>query len=273
MKERREARPNHEVTGEAASELVKREQEAWQRVLGTRIEVKLLPESVTVEVKENLERMGFSLRYVPALDIGNLADLRERGVDEYLTELQRQYPKWRPFESLSDRERGDHTVPRNLAQGYYWRRVRDGSIAFPVLPGQWMGVETVDKPTYGDKYARTPFAESLGVRHDRFCVSWNDAHNAIEREKARILSDIGISERSVDLRFLEALEWNLLGNREGWGKTNTYEWTSSEYRDSRDSFRLTVGGSARGGASNVSYDRPAYSYDYVGYRAAVVLGS
>jgi hypothetical protein len=47
-----------------ASELARREQEAWQNILGTRVEVKPLPDSVTPEVRRNLERMGFCLRSV-----------------------------------------------------------------------------------------------------------------------------------------------------------------------------------------------------------------
>src|SRR5947199_10739307 len=106
---RGEARPSRELTIEATSELIRGEQEAWQNMLGTRVEVKPLPDSVTPEVRSNLEQMGFGLlRYVPALNLGSILTLQERGVEEYLTELQRKYPKWKPPESLSDRELADH---------------------------------------------------------------------------------------------------------------------------------------------------------------------
>jgi hypothetical protein len=258
---------------EAPPGIARTEQEAWQNILGTHVEVKPLPDSVTPEVRSNLERMGFGLRYVPALDLGNIAYLRERGVNKYLAELQQKYPKWKPFESLSDRERADHTVPRSLEK-WYWEHVNDGRVAFPVLPGQWMSVETVDKPSYREKYARTPFAERLGFRDNRFNVSWTDAHTAIEREKLSILSDIGVSGRSVDSRFLEAIEWNLLGNREGWGKTNTSEWTNTEFRGPGGlRRRLIVGHSGRGGAAYVDRDHPDVSGNHIGFRAAIVLGS
>jgi hypothetical protein len=254
------------------SELARGEQEAWQNILGTHVEVKPLPDSVTPEVRSNLERMGFGLRYVPALDLGNIAYLRERGVNKYLAELQQKYPKWKPFEGLSDRERADHTVPRNLEK-WYWEHVNDGKVAFPVLPGQWMAVETLEKPVYGRKYSITPFAEKLGFRDNRFNLSWNDAKHAIDLQKHRgILSEIGLT-RAADSRFLEILEWNLIGNREGWGKTDTYEWTNTKYRESGDLYRLLVGDSSRGGTAFVSFDRPDNSNIDIGFRAAVVIGS
>lgn len=258
---------------EAASELARGEQEAWHRVLGARVEVKPLPESATPEVRGNLERLGFGLRYVPRLELGTLDDLRRRGVYQYLKDLQSIYPNWKRFEGLSDRERADHTVSRNLEK-WYWEHVTDGRVAFPVLPGQWMAVETVDKPSYDEKYVRTLLAERLGSRRDRFNVSWNDAHNTVERKKGRILSDIGVSGRSVDLRLLEALEWNLLGNREGWGKTKTSEWTNTEFCGPGSlRRRLIVGHSGRGGAAYVDREHPDFSGGHIGFRVAVVLGS
>lgn len=254
------------------SELARREQEAWQNTLGIRVEVKPLPDTVTPEVRKNLKEMGFDLRYVPALDLGNKSYLRERGVDGYLAELEQKYPKWKPFGSLLARERADHAVPINLKE-LYWELVKDGRVAFPVLTGQWMAIETVDKPSYGKEYARTPFTERLGFRNDRFNVSWDDAHNAIEREKPKILSNIGVSRQSGDVRFLEAIEWNLVGNREGWGKTNTWEWTNTEYLGPHGSERIIIGHSHWGGAGDVNFYLPGHPHEAVGFRHAVALGS
>lgn len=262
-----EARPSRKLTSEATSEFYQREQEAWQNVLGTRVEVKPLPDSVTPEVTSNLERIGLGLRYIPALDLGSIEYLRDKGVDKYLIELQRKYPKWKPLENLLDTERADHTVPRNLER-HYWELINNGNVAFPVLPGQWIAVETVDKPLRGEKYAKTSLSERLGFQKDRFDVSWNDAHTAIEREKPRILSDIGLSRRSADIRMLEALEWNLLGNREGWGETNTYEWTNTEFRLSDVSFRLFVGRSRKGEKASGRGFAKAYAKDRTGERPA-----
>ncbi len=73
--------------------------------------------------------------------------------------------------------------------------------------------------------------------------------------------------------MLEAIGWNLLANREEWGKTNTQEWTNTEYRDSGDSIRLVVGYSGSGGAADVDWCPPDRSAGNLGFRLAVVLGS
>ncbi len=260
------------------SELEKRERDAWKNVLGVDVEVPPLPDSVTPEVINNLKRMDFDLRYVPALNIGNAAYLREKGVDEYLHELEQRYPRWKNSEYLSDIEVKDHLVPRNLNK-WFWEEVRRGDIDFPILPGQWMAVETLEKPAKGTKYSKTPWTEKLGFKDDRFHVSWDNAHNAIEKQKKSILSKVGLKGRA-DIRFLEAIEWNLIGNREGWGKTNTLEWTNTEYRGSgyrssgdQEPYRLTIGDSSIRGASHVEFGRPIGADYNTGFRVAVVLGS
>lgn len=87
------------------------------------------------------------------------------------------------------------------------------------------------------------------------------------------MSEIGLARaRRADLRFLETLEWNLIGNREGWGKTNTYEWTDTKCRRAGYSYRLITGRSDYGGAGEVYMHGPDDSDDRVGFRAAVVLG-
>src|SRR5436305_205668 len=137
---------------EAPLGIARTEQEAWKEVLGSRVEIKPLPEIVTPEVKRNLDRLELGLRYVPRLELGTIDDLRSKGVDRYLEELQQKYPKWKQLESLTDREVVDHAIPRNLQENY-WSRVEYSDIAFPILPGQWMAVETVNMPSSGEKYA------------------------------------------------------------------------------------------------------------------------
>jgi len=256
-----------------AKTIERTEQEGWQRVLGARVEIKPLPSTVTPEVRRNLERLGLELRYMPALDIGNHEQLREKGVEAYLAELQKRYPNWKPFESLDERERVDYRVSRNLEK-VYWDIVRAGQVDFPLLPGQWMAVETVEKPNYGRKYPKTTLAEKLGFPDDRFNASWYSVHGAIDIEKRKILSEIGLTDREADFRLLETLEWNLLGNREGWGKTNASEWTNSKYINwSGDSFRIVTGRSEVGGASHVAADPPNNRISSVGFRTAIVLNS
>jgi len=252
-----------------AEELVSAEKDAWQEVLGKDVEVAPLPLVVTPEVRRNLERLGFELRFIPKLDIGTIEDLK-KGEVGYLDGLQKRYPGWRRYESLNDAERDDHSVGRNLEK-WYWGAVKDGSIEFPKLPGVWVAVETMPKPSYGESYEKTPVTDILGLS-DCFNVSGNDAQAAIQKARREILSEAGLPS-GLKVRMLEAYEWNLLANREGWGQTNTYEWTNTEYRGAGVSCRVVVGGSGRGGAAGAYWGHPGLSYDGLGFRLAVVLGS
>ena len=127
------------------------------------------------------------------------------------------------------------------------------------------------KPAYGDPYAKTPVGETLGL-DDRFNVSWNDADKTIRDHKRELLTQAGLPA-STNVRMLEAVEWNLLANREGWGTTNTYEWTNTEARAGGDPIRVVVGHSGHGGAAYASWRVPGLSRAYLGFRLAVVLGS
>src|SRR6266850_1014216 len=135
-------------------ELVNREREAWQTVLGSNVEVQPLPEYITSEVQQNFQGMGLRLRYIPALNLGNHGYLREKGVEGYLAELHRRYPTWKRPGSLYSRERDDHSISRSLPE-WYWQAVEEGEMDFPVLPGQWMAIETVGKPEKGSQYPQT----------------------------------------------------------------------------------------------------------------------
>jgi MoxR-like ATPase len=245
------------------------EQGAWKKVLGTEVDIQPLPASITPEVRKNLERMGMELRFIPSLNLDTLADLKSKGEEKYLDDLQKRYPNWRRYESLSDTEQSDHSVGRNLKE-WYWKNVKDGDIDFPQLPGVWVAIETMPKPSMGESYKKTSVSDKLGLT-DRFNVSWNDAQSAIQKAKRSILSEAGLS--SGDVRMLEAHEWNLLANREGWGATDTYEWTNTEYRGSGASRRVAVGNSDHGGAANAYWSRPGPSDDDLGFRVAVVIGS
>jgi hypothetical protein len=249
---------------------VSQEQNAWSDVLGTNVEVPPLPAKITPEVQRNLERLGFELRYIPRLDMGTLDELQRNGQEKFLDEIQSRYPNWRRYETLSSEQREDHRVGRNLEE-WFWGLAKDGRMDFPRLPGTWVAVETMQKPPYGEHYDKTPVSEGLGLE-DRFSVSWDDAHRAIENNKSELLREIGLPS-SAEVRMLEAVEWNLLANREGWGSTNTYEWTNTEVRDDGGSTRVIVGNSGLGGAANANWNLPTHSCGRLGFRVAVVLGT
>jgi MoxR-like ATPase len=261
--------PVAETRAPIDSDVIRGEIQGWRNVLGTEVDIQPLPASITPEVRRNLERMGMELRFIPSVDLGSLDELKRKGQEQFLTDLQRKYPKWRRYESLSDTEREDHSVTRNLEK-WFWELAKEDRMDFPSLPGNWVAVETMPKPSYGEHYAPSKVGEKLGFE-DRFNVTWNDANEAIQRQKRDILSEAGL--RSGDVRMLNAVEWNLLANREGWGQTNTYELTNTEARGDGGSNRVIVGRSEAGGAARALWYSPEDSDENIGFRVAVVLGS
>ena len=231
-------------------EVFQNEQDAWKKVLGIEVDIQPLPASITPEVKKNLEKMGMELRFIPSLNLGTLEDLQSQGTEKFLNDLQHRYPNW-----------------KNLPE-WYWESVKDEKIDFPKLPGNWVAVETMPKPADGDRYALSKVSERLGFE-DRFNITWNDIDKTINREKGNILNDVGLC--SGDARMLEAIEWNLLGKREGWGETNTYEWTNTKLRDFGDC--VAIGDSILGGAAHAIWFRPDRSIRRFGFRLAIVFNS
>lgn len=251
-------------------DIQRQEQQKWLDLLGTRVDIKPLPAHITPEVQRKLEGMGLKIVYIPQLNL-DPTSLKNKEVSAYLNDLAGRYPKWKPYEFLSNLEKTDHTVVRNLNK-WYWERVKKDTVGFPVLYGQYMAVEMMPKPKLGDKYQKSDLTGAMGL-NDRFDVSWNNATQGIITMKSFITSKAGLDRAPVIIRMLTALEWNLLANREGWGKTNTYEWVNDEYRGSGDSGRLMVGYSDLGGAAYALWGPPDRSRGYVGFRVAVVLGA
>lgn len=153
----------------------------------------------------------------------------------------------------------------------YWELVEDGKFVFPKLEGQWIAVEVRDKPAPGEGYAATPLVKKLGFSGDRVNVSWNSIYAAIGRERQGLLHEIGLPEGRSNLRLLEALEWNLMANREGWGQTATWERTNTRYRGDGHMRVIVAGNSDFAGAGCLSTRSPVSSHQDVGFRVAVVL--
>lgn len=246
----RRAAASKSEPGTTVEELPDREQSAWKNVLGGGVEVDPLPRFVDSRVVQTLEEMHLEPRFIPSLDLGEI----DNDVRDYLKELHERYPEWKNTRKL------------------YWELVKDKKFACPALPGQWVAVEVEEKPELGGKYPRTPLAAELGFDKDRFNVSWNSIQDAIERERQRILSDIGLPPERTDLRLLEALEWNLLANREGWGKTKTWEWTNTRFRGDGHMRVSVVGNSDHGGAGCMGTRSPVNSDNHIGFRPVIVMG-
>ncbi len=190
------------------------EQNAWRQELGSEIIVNPLPAYVTKDVEEKLFKLGFrSINYLPDLNLQEIT-LRKIGPEAYVRDVSRQYPRWIPFEDLSFAQKSDHSFSRNIIK-WFWNEIKNRRIEFPKLPGLWMAVEDIEKPALGKKYGKMPFAEILGLGEDRIGHSWSDICNRMESAKSEILSYIGLSKHPIELRFLEAIEYNLLANRGG----------------------------------------------------------
>src|SRR4030042_4585802 len=152
--------PNPEV-----EKIIAFEKEGWQKVLGREFEIKPLPQFVTPEVRRNLEKFGFALRFIPSLDL-DLESLKKNNIDEYLQKLKKSYPNWRPYESLTVNQEENHRVVRNLRR-WYWERVETGEVSLPNLFGFWLAVETIKKPGQWNEYHRSLVTDRLGSNGDR----------------------------------------------------------------------------------------------------------
>jgi hypothetical protein len=236
--------------GTRLKELRDREQNAWKNALAGDVKVNSLPKYVDSGVIQKLQGMRLELRFIPSLNLDPIGT----DVQGYLKKLEARYPGWKNARKL------------------YWESVKDGKFSFPMLAGQWVAVEIGEKPALRDKYPRTPLAVELGFDNDRLNISWNSIHDAIEREKQRILCDIGLPAELTDLRLLEALEWNLLANREGWGKTETWEWTNTKFCGDGHKRVIVVGNRDLGGAGCICTRSPVNSRKHLGFRAVIVLG-
>lgn len=255
-----------DIPSSAELDIINNEKSQWKRVLGTEIDVPRIPYIVTPEVQENLKEMGMELRFIPALDLGNLNKLKKLRREKYLKNLQYSYPGWNPYEELKNKEKGDHSVMRNLNK-WFWDSVKDRKINFPELQGKWIAVETMPKPKRGDGYEPSIITDILNLKN-RFSKTWKYINNTLNNKGAEVLAKIGI--KNGELKMLDALEYNLLANREGWGKTNTYEWTSTEFLGEDNFYRaVVVGGSDSGGAANADLCLPENSGCDLGVRFAV----
>lgn len=262
-----------------------------------------ISEVITPEVRENMERLGMDLFQLPRIDFGTKSEISrpqmktvlkrpekfhlsplERvdiGVQSYLSGLEVKYPNLFPrYEGLTGAQKKDSTVWRNLEENF-WEKVKNGTVVIPELNGKWIIAETIPKPAKGESYQLSPITEMLGLQ-SRFNLTYDEVTNAITENKEKILSALGL--KTGDVRLLTAIEWNYLANVEGWGATNTYEYTATtadtRYRDDPTGqlmgwhHPVIVGNSERGGAAAMSTTSTDTVYDSdqnsIGFRIAII---
>jgi MoxR-like ATPase len=253
-----EEKSEKEKFDEEKLKLYTKEQILWDRILGKKLEIKPLPDSITPEVKKNLEGLGLELCYIPKIDLPDQDTFKKKNkksVDNYLQKLLEMYPNWKnAFRS----------------EKMFWEEIKNGKIKFPVLPGQWMAVETVEKPHMGNEYVQTALAEKLGFEN-RFSLTWDEITFAINSHKNQILKDVGLSVDSSDIRLLEAIEWDFLRLHEkDWGINNsTYEFTNTSLDDEKyGPVPIIIGNPQR---AYIYTTKPNWSGKDIGFRVGISL--
>jgi hypothetical protein len=270
LKEEKRMRTEDPERQSAFLEVVTTERNAWRKVLGTNVKVTPLPANITPEVKLYMDLLGFKLRYIPKLNLDTLGELKLKGEEQLLKNLQVRYVNWRRYETLSPIERTDHSVKRNLEQ-WFWELAKNENMEFPKQSGTWIAVETVEKPPMGKSYDKTPAMEAMTLEN-YFNVSAENADQAIADKFLPWFSrQTGLHLKDIDARMLTAIEWNLLSNREGWGKTDTYEWTSTQALSYDGIYRRVIVGNSDSRRVPTTWTNTQTSSDDLGFRVAVVL--
>ncbi len=147
------------------------------------------------------------------------------------------------------------------------------------LPGRWVAVETISKPHrnapggYGVGDA-DPLARELWLQ-TRFGISWDKLTDVILPKAAKLF---GVSKQAA--RRPSAEEWNLIGNRFNWlrteqneqwpdlGSTNSWEWCENAYEYG---MRLMAGHIGHGGLADVRCYWQSDPGGDIGFRLLVVL--
>lgn len=253
------------------NELIATEQLAWKVVLGVIPEIKPPPKlAIDKETRERLENFGFKLIYLPRLDLGTLNELKTKKVPGYLQNLQERYPGWRQYEKINKAEKSDFRVSRNLSREF-WDLVRKGQVGFPELKGEWIAVEERFRLSFADN-----FSQQESDISSRFGLSYQDAITATQAVRMMKGELFGLTNptKTNSVRIPTALEYNLIANREGWGSSDSWEWTRTEVVDPQArTTRICIGHFRHGGAAVVALAQPHTGYRNVGFRLIISLSN
>jgi hypothetical protein len=223
------------------------------------------------------------LRYIPALDL-RIDELQRTSVEEYLVNLSGRYPNLRVFESLGSSEKNKY----RLLNKWYWGKIKEGIIDPSKDDGYWTAVEILKPPDWGKRYEKTPLSEWLGFQ-DRCGQSWDKITERLKQRGPEIIREIGLDPGKFQLDLLDILTWNLLANREDWGRYDIGEWCNTECQRVCSAFittgshcgccpaavgvgyRLIAGRISRGGAASVFNEDPWSSSVNIGFRLIIVF--
>lgn len=253
-------------------ELLESEEKAWFDVLGRELAIPPLSLFIPLEVIRSMEEMGFEIVYIPGFDILNFTHLKRSGAENFIGMLQKIFPKWRRYETLTPQQKTDFSTTKNLGI-WFWEAIEFNAITYPKLPGAWVAIEKEPIRFSREQQSVTPTLKALEF-DSYYNHSVQDVEQAIEQNFVPwFLEQTGLEAHDVDVRMLTAVEWNLLANRFGWGKTR--ELTSTEYgrmyQGQRD--RVTVGlSSDEGSSAIVGTIGFSESDEQAKFRVAIILG-
>lgn len=212
-------------------ELVAREKTIYrEKVLGIDIDVKPLPAVVTPQVVKSLEQWGFKLRYIPQLQLGDVTDLRNKEIIDFVQDIVCRYPLWSmagwwPRPSKGELNFFESEKSKNL--GYdFWDHVRNGNISFPQVESQWVAIET--KQREGKHYSFAPLSDRLKLPRPQKAgddFKFHRIHKVVQDVQDSFLSEIGLHGSAL-IRLPEAVELNLVNNAERWRYKR--EWTNTK---------------------------------------------
>ncbi len=213
----------------------------WQDVydeLGIKVEVPPVPKLTDKQVK-SLKKFGFMLVYEPAI-----------------TEAQ---------------------YPAGFVKPNWGEPFRGGSnIEHLPLVSQWVAVETITQPNYGDPKDYAEDVLMAAVKHPkRFATSYRELMGGL---LARIAKTTGFPKKGT--RLLSVEERSFIGSMFNWlrehrqmdlpdlASARSWEWCANAYGSGG---RFIAGYSDRGGLADVSYYCLDRHYDSFGFRVLAVL--
>lgn len=250
------------------------EEEQWGKIIQSPFKITPAPVEVTNEMTDRLyDKNGFYVTSLPSFSIGTREELREKGVQKYLTDLGEREPILQRYETSSTTTKMGYG-PANFKE-WYWQTVHDGYIPFPdIETPKWVVIEACPKPeTFLFKkphYQNEHITHMLNLKNR---TSSPDIINArIATQKKRILKELGLP-LDKEVRLPQAHELLLLSHHrsEIFNHTNTAEMTSTIFHNRGKSYHLIFGSTDHGGRSDVRPLETSKINRKVGFRLMIIL--
>lgn len=233
------------------TELIVTEKQSLETFFGQTIEVPPLPAEITKEKIAHWEKMGFKLRYLPAMDMSE----------------SQNYPGW-----------------KKKPENWFYKQITEGNLVAnsQTLTAGWVLVDTSLKPNYANgeqMYADDPFSIAIKKLRQAGAIAdyakkdsrFNISADELAKSELKIALAKVLAVDPAQLGYLRAIEFNVLGNAfyPEWGETDTWEWFEDQGVKNLGGGRLNGGYSDNGGLSRVSCAESAPRDDSLGFRPLV----